>query len=166
MEHSWANAGLVHLCHISWLRCLVVRTSKNVLKSTPGRNSHESARSSGLRGSEKAWGCAIPLIPRGLRALRWWCWTCFLQKMSCCMGPIKSAPAHPNLLLISHHLLRQSLQFIHQGHHALSSEIWAETSSDLHRLQNNDWALMHWMCGVTTKDQVSSQDHLGRMHFD
>ena len=37
--------------------------------------------------------------------------------------------------------------------------------SDLHRLQSNDRAMIRWMCGVTTKDQISSQDLLEKMQL-
>ena len=47
-----------------------------------------------------------------------------------------------------------------------ASETWAPTSSDLHHLQHNDPAMICWMCSVTTKDQVSSQDFLERMQLD
>ena len=47
-----------------------------------------------------------------------------------------------------------------------TSETWAPTSSDLHHLQRGDRAMICWMCGVTTKDQVSSQDLLERMQLD
>ena len=47
-----------------------------------------------------------------------------------------------------------------------ASETWAPTSSDLHRLQRNDRAMIRWMCGVITKDEVSSQDLLARMQLD
>ena len=43
---------------------------------------------------------------------------------------------------------------------------WAPTLSDLHRLQCYNRAMIRWMCGVTTKDQVSSQDLFERMQFD
>ena len=33
-----------------------------------------------------------------------------------------------------------------------ANETWAPTVSDL---QRNDWAMIRWMCGVTTKDQAS-----------
>ena len=39
------------------------------------------------------------------------------------------------------------------------SETWAPASSDLHGLQRmTGLCVIRWMCGVTTKDQVSSQD--------
>ena len=47
-----------------------------------------------------------------------------------------------------------------------ASETWALTSSDLHRLQDNDRAMIHWTCSVTTKDEVSSPDRLERMQLD
>ena len=31
----------------------------------------------------------------------------------------------------------------------------SETLPNFHSLQRNDWALVHWMCGVTTKDQLT-----------
>ena len=46
------------------------------------------------------------------------------------------------------------------------SKTWDPTSSDLHRLQPNDRAMIRWICGVTTIDQVSSQDLLERMQLD
>ena len=36
-----------------------------------------------------------------------------------------------------------------------ASETWAPTLSDLYRLQRNDQAMIHWICGVTTKDQIN-----------
>ena len=47
-----------------------------------------------------------------------------------------------------------------------ASETWAPTLSDLHQLKRNDQAMICWMCSVTTKDQVSSQDLLERMQLD
>ena len=47
-----------------------------------------------------------------------------------------------------------------------ASKTWALTTSDLHRLQCNDQGMIRWMCDVTTKDQVSSQDLLERMWLD
>ena len=47
-----------------------------------------------------------------------------------------------------------------------ASETWAPTLPDLHRLQRNDQAMIRWMCGVTTKDQVSWHDLLKRMQLD
>ena len=44
-----------------------------------------------------------------------------------------------------------------------ASETWAPTISDSQCLQRNDWARIRWMCGVTTKDQVSSQELLERI---
>ena len=63
-----------------------------------------------------------------------------------------SPPAHP------HHLQRKTL-------HLHASGIWAPTS-DLHNLQRNDRAIIRCACGVTTKEQVSSQDLLYRMKLD
>ena len=40
-----------------------------------------------------------------------------------------------------------------------ASETWATAISVLHPLQRNDRAMIRWVCGLTTKDQVSSQDH-------
>ena len=48
----------------------------------------------------------------------------------------------------------------------LTSGTWAPTSSDLHRLQHYDRTIIRWMCGVTTKDQVSSQELLKKMQLD
>ena len=47
-----------------------------------------------------------------------------------------------------------------------ASETWAPTASDLHRLQRNDRAMIRWMCGVKTKDGVSSENLLERMQLD
>ena len=47
-----------------------------------------------------------------------------------------------------------------------ASETCAPTSPDLHRLQRNDRNMIPWMCGVTTRDQVSSKDPLKRTQFD
>ena len=47
-----------------------------------------------------------------------------------------------------------------------ASENWAPTSSHLHHPQRNVWAMIHWMCDVSTKDQVSSPDLLERMQLD
>ena len=46
------------------------------------------------------------------------------------------------------------------------SKTWAPTLSHLHLLQHNDQAMIRWMCRVTPKDQVSSQDHMERMQLD
>ena len=35
-----------------------------------------------------------------------------------------------------------------------ASKTWAPNSSDLHRLQSNDWAMIKWMCSITAKDKV------------
>ena len=37
-------------------------------------------------------------------------------------------------------------------------ETWVLTSSDLHCLQRNDQAIIRWICGITNKDKVSSQN--------
>ena len=50
--------------------------------------------------------------------------------------------------------------------HAPCKRNLGPTFSDLHRLQRSDRAMIHWMCGVTTKDQVSLQDLLERMQLD
>ena len=47
-----------------------------------------------------------------------------------------------------------------------TSEPRAPTSSDLRRLQRNDQAMICWIYGVTTKDQISSQDLLEKMQLD
>ena len=47
-----------------------------------------------------------------------------------------------------------------------ASKTWAPTLSDLHLLQRNDQAMICWMCGVTTKDQVNSHDLLERMQLN
>ena len=47
-----------------------------------------------------------------------------------------------------------------------ASKTKAPKLSDLHRPQRSDLAMIHWMCNVTTKDQVSSQDLLERMPDD
>ena len=47
-----------------------------------------------------------------------------------------------------------------------ASETWAPILSDLHRLQRNERTMIRWMCGVTTKDQVSSKNLLERMQLD
>ena len=73
------------------------------------------------------------------------------------MSPCPSA--HPHLLLISHHLQRRTL-------HLRGSGTWGPTSSNQHNLQRNDRAIISCVCGVTTKEQVSSQDILYRMQFD
>ena len=39
-----------------------------------------------------------------------------------------------------------------------ASETWAPILSDLHLLQRYDRAMIRWMCEVTTKNQVPSQD--------
>ena len=43
-----------------------------------------------------------------------------------------------------------------------ANETWAPVLRDLHHLQRNDRAIIRWMCGVTTKDKVISQDRLER----
>ena len=47
-----------------------------------------------------------------------------------------------------------------------TSKTWTPTLSNLHLLQCNDWAMIRWMCRVTTKNQVSWQDLLERMQLD
>ena len=42
-----------------------------------------------------------------------------------------------------------------------ASETWAQTLSNFHHLQWNNWAMSPWMRDVTTKDQISSQDLRG-----
>ena len=46
-----------------------------------------------------------------------------------------------------------------------ATETWATVVSDLHHLQCNGRALIRWMCGVTTKDQVSLRIILERMQL-
>ena len=105
----------------------------------------------GHSGKGEDWGGAILLLPWGLISLAGRLWT---HKAPCSMGPIQWAPcpsAHPHLPLISHHFQRKTL-------HLHASRTWSQTSSGLHNLQRNDRAIIHCVCGVTTKEQVSSQD--------
>ena len=44
-------------------------------------------------------------------------------------------------------------------------EMWNTTSSDLHHMKCNEWAMIRCICSVTNKDQASSQDML-RMQLD
>ena len=53
-----------------------------------------------------------------------------------------------------------------QERHGPFKRYLAPNSSDLHRLKRNYRAVIRWMCGVTTKDQVSSQDLMERMQLD
>ena len=46
------------------------------------------------------------------------------------------------------------------------SENWAQPLSGMHHLRRNDLAMIRWVCGVTTKEQVSSQDPLERVQLD
>ena len=46
-----------------------------------------------------------------------------------------------------------------------ASEIWAPTSSDLHRLQCNEHAMIWWMSGLTNTEQISSQQRSERLHL-
>ena len=70
----------------------------------------------------------------------------FYHKMSCHMKQIQRAPVHP--------------------YHAC--ETWAPTLSALHRLQlyvaYN--AVLWWMCDVTAKHQISSQDIMERLQLE
>ena len=72
-----------------------------------------------------------------------------------------STSSRPSLPFIYHHFERKSLQFLQQEPISHTSEIWSPTSFGLYRLQCSDWALIRWMCGVTTKDLVISQIFLG-----
>ena len=83
-----------------------------------------------------------------------WTRTRFHHKILCRMRQIQWSPVHPHLLLISYHLQRKSIRFVPQEYHAKPSP----TSFDLQRLQHNNWALIHWMCGVFTKGQFRLQD--------
>ena len=47
-----------------------------------------------------------------------------------------------------------------------ASKSWDPTSSYLHHLQPNYQAMIRWMCGATTKHQVSPQDLLERMQLN
>ena len=82
------------------------------------------------------------------------------------MGQIQWAPArpHPRSFPITSKGRVFNSCFRSAMLHA--SETWAPTLPDLHRLQRNDQAMIRWMCGVTTKDQVSWHDLLKRMQLD
>ena len=54
-------------------------------------------------------------------------------------------------------------QFVRQGRYAPCKRNLGPNSSDLHRLQHNDCAMIRWMCRVTNKDQVRWQDLIKRM---
>ena len=74
-------------------------------------------------------------------------------------GQFQWAPARPHLPLISHHqCVRSAMLHI--------SKTWALTVSEWYHMQRNDQAMICWICSVTTKDQLSSQDLLERMPLD
>ena len=120
----------------------------------------------GHSGSGEVWGGAVLLLTWGLLILRWWLWTRCYHKMPCGMGQIQWSSAHPHLPLNSHQLQRKSSQFMCQECHAPCKRNLGPTLSDLHRLQCSDWAMIRWLCGVTTKDHVNMPDPLERMLLD
>ena len=75
------------------------------------------------------------------------------------MGPIQLPPVHPHFPLISHHLQMKSLK-------TPCKRNLGPNSSDLHSLQRNDRAMIRCVCGVTIKEQVSSQDLFDRMKLE
>ena len=117
-------------------------------------------------GLGEANGGAILLLRWGLLILRWQLWTRYCHKVPCCMGkfnellPILASCSFP---ITSrgriYNLCARSAMF-----HI--SETSAPILSDLHLLQRNDRAMIRWKCGVTTKNQVSSQDPMERMQLD
>ena len=82
------------------------------------------------------------------------------------MGQNQWALARPHLPLISHHIQRKTLQLCIRSAMLHASETWAPTLSNFHHLQRSDPTMILWMCSVTTKYKVSSQDLLERMQFD
>ena len=86
------------------------------------------------------------------------------------MGKIQWVPAHPHLPLISHHIQRKNLPFMSivcQERHAPCKWNLGFNITWFHHLQHNDWAMIRWVCGVTShKSQVSSQDLVERMQLD
>ena len=117
-----------------------------------------------------------PVVGRSLR----WChlslslgttypqvryWTRCYHEMSHRMGPIQRAPASRSFPITSRGRVYNSCVRSAMLH---ASETWTPPLSDLRRLQRNDRAMIHWMYGVTSKDQdqVSSQDILERTQFD
>ena len=83
-----------------------------------GQTNRWQTNDRGHSGSGEAWGGAILISPWGLLIL--WCclWTHFYHKILCCIGQTERAPAHPHLLLISHDLQRNCLQFVCEEPHA------------------------------------------------
>ena len=55
---------------------------------------------------------------------------------------------------------------VYNGFMLHASEIWASTLSNFHHLQWNYWDMSPWMRDVTTKDQISSQDHFEMIQLD
>ena len=47
-----------------------------------------------------------------------------------------------------------------------ASETWAMSAACLNRLRRNDRAMIRWMCGVSTEDEISSSALLERMKLD
>ena len=117
------------------------------------------------RSQGEAGGGAILQLHRGLLILMWWLWTRIHHKRPCSMGKFNELLT----ILISCSFTITSRRRVYDScvRSAMlhASETWAPTLPDLHRLQHNDWAMTHWICGVTTKDQVISQ-HLERKQLD
>ena len=97
---------------------------------------------------------------------RWRLWTRYYHKMLFHKGQIQWALARPHLPLISHHRQKKVYNSCVRRAVLHASKTWAPALSDLHRLQCNNRDMICWMCGVTTKDQVSSQDLLERMQLN
>ena len=97
---------------------------------------------------------------------------CLSSCGDCVLASIKNTMSHEGnssycsslAPLIFQDLQRKCLQFVHQERHAIKT--WVTTPSDLHCLQCNNQTMIRRMCGVTTKNQVSWQDLLGRKQLD
>ena len=104
----------------------------------------------------EAWDGAIILLPEGLLFLRWRLWTHYYHKMRVTWGklnqllPVLTSSAFPITSRVRVYNSCARSAILH------ASETWAPTLSDLHCLHHNDRAMIRWMCGVITKDQVSS----------
>ena len=86
---------------------------------------------------------------------------CELSSTDSVSHEANSTSSCPYFPLIYLQFERKSLQFVWQEPIFHTSEIWSPTSFDLYRLQCSDWAMIHCMWGVTTKDQVIAQISLG-----
>ena len=120
----------------------------------------------GHSGLGEVLGGVILLLSWELLTLRGWFWTRYYQKCPVAWG--KFNEFLPVLTSCSSSITSRGWVCNSCVRSAMlhASETWAPTLSDLHHLQCNDWAMIRWMCRVTTKDQVSSEDLLERMQLD